>query len=240
MSGKDGALHLFEAFGIELEYMIVRRDTLAALPVSDRLIHSVVGEFASDVEDGPIAWSNELVLHVIELKTNGPTPTLSGLFSRVLAEVHRINALLEPFGGALLPGAAHPTFHPATETRLWPHDAGPVYAAYDRIFDCRGHGWSNLQAMHLNLPFCGDAEFGRLHAAIRAVLPLLPGLAAASPVIDGRATGLLDTRLDVYRKNQARIPSIAGRIVPEPVWTEAEYRERILARTYADVAPLDP
>ncbi len=31
-------LHLFGGFGIELEYMIVDRETLSVLPVADRLL----------------------------------------------------------------------------------------------------------------------------------------------------------------------------------------------------------
>jgi hypothetical protein len=40
--------------------------------------------------------------------------------------------------------------------------------------------------------------------------------------------------------NQARIPSITGQVIPEPVFTAAEYHRRILEPMYADVAPLDP
>ena len=67
-----GRLHLFEGYGIELEYMIVDRDTLDVLPVTDRVLEQVAGETVNEVERGPLGWSNELVLHVIELKTNGP------------------------------------------------------------------------------------------------------------------------------------------------------------------------
>ena len=69
--------------------------------------------------------------------------------------------------------------------RLWPHENREVYDAFDRIFSCKGHGWANLQSMHINLPFADDAEFGRLHAAIRFLMPLMPGLTASSPVMDG-------------------------------------------------------
>jgi hypothetical protein len=94
--------------------------------------------------------------------------------------------------------------------------------------------------VHLNLPFAGDDEFARLHAAIRLVLPILPALAASAPIIDGRVTGLLDTRLDVYRTNAQRIPSIAGRIVPEPVFNRRAYERRILQPMYDLVRPHDP
>jgi gamma-glutamyl:cysteine ligase YbdK (ATP-grasp superfamily) len=233
-------LGLFEGFGIELEYMIVDRCSLAVLPISDKVLEEAGGELIGEVEMGALSWSNELVLHVIELKTNGPAPKLAGLAESFAADVRRINALLEPLGGRLMPGAMHPWMDPGREMRLWPHDDGPIYQAYDRIFGCRGHGWANLQSMHVNLPFAGDAEFARLHSAIRLVLPLLPALAASSPVMDGRTTGLLDNRLEVYRHNQRRIPSIAAQVIPELVFSRAEYEERILRPMYRDIAAHDP
>jgi gamma-glutamyl:cysteine ligase YbdK (ATP-grasp superfamily) len=134
----------------------------------------------------------------------------------------------------------HPTMDPEHEFRRWPHDYAEVYGAYDRIFDCRGHGWSNLQSCHLNLPFANDDEFGRLHLAVRALLPLLPALAASSPFCEGRYTGWLDWRLQVYRHNQARVPRIAGLVVPEPVTTREQYFREILEPVWRDIEPLDP
>jgi hypothetical protein len=139
-----------------------------------------------------------------------------------------------------MPGAAHPWMNPDTDTRLWPHGDDTIYTAYDRIFDCRGHGWSNLQSMHVNLPFADDREFARLHAAIRAVLPILPALAASSPFLDAKATRHKDARLATYAKNQARVPEITGRVIPEPVGSQAEYQERILEPIYRAIAPHDP
>ena len=72
-------LHLFEGFGVELEYMIVDRDTLCVLPVADQLLRDAAGQYVSEIERGEIAWSNELVLHVVEFKTNGPSRSLEQL-----------------------------------------------------------------------------------------------------------------------------------------------------------------
>lgn len=236
----SGPLHLFEGFGVELEYMIVDRDTLDVLPIADQLLREVAGEFVSDVEQGQITWSNELALHVIELKTTGPAATLAGLVEPFQRNVRQINQILARLGGRLMPSGMHPWMDPHSQLRLWPHDYSPVYEAFNRIFDCRGHGWANLQSVHLNLPFANDDEFGRLHAAIRVLLPLLPALAASSPVVDGRPRGTLDSRLDFYRDNARRIPSVTGGVIPEPVFTIAEYRQQILERMYADIRPLDP
>jgi glutamate---cysteine ligase / carboxylate-amine ligase len=178
---------------------------------------------------------------VIELKTNeptrGPSRRCRSLFER---DVRRINRILERHGARLMPTAMHPWMDPMREAKLWAHEYSAVYAAFDRIFDCRGHGWANLQSTHLNLPFFGDEEFGRLHAAIRLVLPLLPALAAASPLVEGRATGLLDNRLDAYRTNARRVPSVSGRVIPERVFTHERYQKELLERIYGDLAPHDP
>jgi gamma-glutamyl:cysteine ligase YbdK (ATP-grasp superfamily) len=129
---------------------------------------------------------------------------------------------------------------PLKETQLWPHENNEVYAIYNRIFDCRGHGWSNLQSMHLNLPFYDDEEFAKLHAAVRIVLPLLPALCASSPILDGKSTGMLDTRLKYYKTNQARIPSITGKVIPEAVFSKRNYLNTIYEKIKIDIAPFDP
>jgi gamma-glutamyl:cysteine ligase YbdK (ATP-grasp superfamily) len=129
---------------------------------------------------------------------------------------------------------------PHRELRLWPHQSDVIYATFNRIFDCRGHGWANLQSTHVNLPFGDDDEFGRLHAAMRLVLPIVPGVAASSPILDGRPSGVMDSRLDVYRPHAARVPSVAGRVIPEAVFTQADYEGRLLQGIYDDLAPLDP
>jgi gamma-glutamyl:cysteine ligase YbdK (ATP-grasp superfamily) len=233
------AYNLFEVFGVELEYMIVDRDTMKARPIADLLIEEVTGSIQSDVERGALGWSNELVSHVIELKTNGPAPTLKGLSNDFLKEVEYINEVLRSHNAVLMPTGAHPFFDPKTETVIWPHEYNEVYALYDRIFNCVGHGWSNLQSTHLNLPFNGDEQFGKLHAAIRVILPIIPALCASTPVIEGKLTGLFDTRLEYYRKNQQKIPEIAGLIIPEEVFDKASYERDIFQPIKRAITPYD-
>jgi gamma-glutamyl:cysteine ligase YbdK (ATP-grasp superfamily) len=232
---------LFEAVGVELEYAIVDRATLGVRPIADRLLAGASGRPESEIERGALAWSNELALHQVEVKTNGPAPVLSGLAARFQAGVAELNERLRPMGARLMPTGMHPWMDPASELVLWPHEHAEIYAAFDRVFGCREHGFANVQAMQLNLPFRGDLEFGRLHAAIRLVLPLLPALAASSPLVEGRATGALDNRLDFTRRQgQRRIPSLAADLIPEPIFDRAGYEERILGRIRADLAAHDP
>lgn len=232
-------LPAFAGCGIELEYMIVDHGRLSVMPVADRLLTVSDGRCVSELPRGPLAWSNELVSHLIELKTGPPVSGLDKLPLAFAAEIAQINALLAPMGGCLMPTAMHPWMDPRSETRLWRHEHGEIYAAYDRIFDCRRHGWANLQSMHLNLPFADDDEFRRLHAAVRSVLPILPALAASSPFADGRRMPFMDYRLEVYRRHPERIPSLIGDVIPDNSASPSEYRRRVLAPMYEDIAELD-
>jgi len=240
MSQKNAAPRLFQGYGIELEYMIVHRDTLDIFPCADKLLHDVSGTDEGEIRVDSIGWSNELVLHVVEIKTIGPVKSLAELHLLLQKHVDHINERLLSYDACLMPSAMHPWMDPTTQTRLWPHGNHEIYETYDRIFGCRGHGWANLQSAHLNLAFRGDDEFARLHAAVRLVLPIIPAIAASSPVLEGRLSGLLDTRLDYYGKNQKRVPIISGKIIPENVLSAKEYQHLVLEKIYRDIAPYDP
>lgn len=236
----NSRLHLFQGYGIELEYMIVHKDTLAIRPVTDELFKKVAGVYTSDIEKGMVTWCNELVLHVVELKCTKPEQNLTDLAAQFTKNVEMINKQLASFDARLLPTAAHPLMDPDKDTFLWPHDSNEIYEAYNRIFNCRGHGWSNLQSTHLNLPFYDDEEFARLHAAIRLILPILPAIAASSPVLNGVNTGYLDKRLDYYQKNQRIIPSLTGKVIPERAFSKRQYHKMIYDRIVHDIKPHDP
>lgn len=231
---------LFEVFGIEIEYMIVDLKTLAPLPASDAVLRDASGHVVSDVEDGYITWSNELAAHVIELKTTQPVHTLERTASEFHRSLLKVDQALRSSEAGLLPSAMHPLLSPSRDVKLWAHENTEIYGLYDQLFGSGGHGWTNLQSMHLNLPFNGSDEFGRLHASARFALPLLPALAASSPIEEGKLTPELDRRLVHYRLNQARIPSITGLVIPEPAWTPEEYERKILRPIYADIGPHDP
>lgn len=242
-------LGLWEGYGVEIEFMIVDADTLDVRPVADRLFETVRrpddsgrprDDVLGDVEVAGVGWSNELALHVLELKTLGPEPRLDGLASRFQESLAHAEEALGSMECVLLPGGVHPWMDPVRDFRIWPHEYTDVYHAFDRIFSCRGHGWANLQSTHVNLPFRGDEEFALLHEAVRIVLPLIPALSASSPILDGRVVGALDGRLLAYRDNARRVPSVTGAVVPERIGSREEYRRAVLDRIYHDMAPLDP
>jgi gamma-glutamyl:cysteine ligase YbdK (ATP-grasp superfamily) len=233
------ALHAFAGYGIELEYMVVDRETLAVMPVADALLRAAGGG-GTDVERGRFGWSNEIVLHLVELKNARPEPAFEPLAAGFQAEVRAANRMLEPLGARLMPTGMHPWMNPADETRLWPHDQTEIYQAYDRVFGCSQHGQANLQSMHVNLPFANDAEFARLHAAVRLVLPILPALAASSPIVEGAPAGQLDARMAAYCNAVQRVPSVIGAVIPDTVGRRADYEAQVLAPMYRDIAELDP
>lgn len=227
-------IKLFQAYGIELEYMLVDLNNLNIVPLADLIL----GE-TGEKDQGAIAWSNELALHVIEIKTNGPTPDLVKAVQDFQENIKNINQQLKPHQTCLLPTAAHPWFDPK-KAKLWPHECNDIYRAYDRIFNCQGHGWVNLQSTHLNLPFSNDQEFKLLHTAIRLILPVLPALSASSPFLNGQPSGVKDIRLDFYNHNQKNIPEISGLVIPELVFSQSEYQEKILNKSYQAIQPYDP
>lgn len=235
---------LFEATGIELEYMITDSGTLDVLPVCDRVLYEVSGSFDNEVypdgENGFSAWSNELALHVLEFKSLKPIPDLIGAGDLFQKEVTSANKILQKYNAKLLPSAMHPWMNPDAEFRIWPHGNRDIYNTFDRIFGCKGHGWSNLQSMHINLPFKNNDEFVRLHTAIRLLLPVINALTASSPFIEGKFSGFHDTRVEVYRTNSSFIPSITGVIIPEPITGITDYRNIILSRIYSDLEKYDP
>lgn len=233
-------LSLFEAFGIEIEYMIVTDSALDVHAVADQLLASAAGDDgANEAVFGDITWCNELAAHVVEMKTSTVTTDLAATAEQFADNVRNANRMLQPLQACLLPSGMHPWMNPHTELRLWPSTYNEIYAAYDSIFGCKGHGWANLQSMHINLPFANNDQFVRLHSAIRMVLPLISGLASSTPYADGKHTAMADYRMEVYRTNSQRVPSVTGWVVPEAVTSIDQYHQDLLGKMYADIAPLD-
>lgn len=231
--------HLFEVFGIELEYMLVNSGNLKVNPIVDKLLTKKHGSLTSDVENGSIEWSNELVGHVVELKTNGPTSNLETLDELFAENIKEMNSLLQQYNTKLLSTASHPLMNPDVEMQLWQHHYSKIYALYNRIFDCKGHGWSNVQSMHINLPFFDDSEFEKLHAAIRLLLPIIPALSASSPIFEGKYTGFKDARMQVYKTNQKEIPQMTGKVIPEQIFNRKDYFNHIFEPINTAIKPFD-
>ena len=232
----------FSQYGIEIELMIVDQTSLSPFPIADKLLKNSAGDVVNSLEHGAITWSNELVMHVLEFKTTKPVTTLDGLSEQFHRSIMEADQKLASLGGRLLGSAMHPWYTPANGTQLWLHDDREIYDTFNRIFDCRGHGWSNLQSFHLNLPFepGNDDDFRRLHSAIRLVLPLIPALAASSPLVEGNRSEFVDTRVETYSNNCKRLPSVTGGVIPEVYHSQADYEERVFGAIARELEPHDP
>jgi len=236
-SSPDRPLALLDGYRLGIEYLLVDGESLDAAPAADQLLDAAAGALQASKE-GDLVWRHSLALHVIGFECDAPRRTFAGLAEAFAANVRLANDKLGREGLRLMPTAMHPWLDP-TDVQLWPHGAR-VYSTLDKVFSCKRHGWVNSLTATLELPFAGDDEFSRLHAAVRFLLPILPGLAASSPVIDGERNGILDNRLVAARGNYVRVPSVAGEIVPEPVGSTGEYQERVLEPMYRDLEPHDP
>jgi len=233
-------LPAFCGYGIELEYMIVDRESLDVRPVASDFLRGLAGGAeTADVARGELGWSNELASHVVELKNVAPTTAFPNLAAEFQAEVCTANSSLAPLAARLMPTGMHPWMQPAAETVIWARQGREIYELFDRIFDCRRHGWANIQSMQVNLPFADDFEFTRLHAALRLLLPLLPALAASSPLVEGKASGFMDFRVDAYCNNASRVPAVVGDVIPETIVGRDDYHRRILEPMYQEIARHD-
>src|SRR5262245_29145545 len=121
MPAKIKRYHSFEAFGVELEYMVVDRTTLKVRPIVDTLFAEFGDAASGDVVRGDMAWRNELPNHVVEVRNTRPAKKASKWRRRYLGEVQAINAALEKHNAMLLPTGAHPFMDPSKETVMWSH-----------------------------------------------------------------------------------------------------------------------
>lgn len=224
-------------FGVELEYMIVSRDSHRILPIADQILIGTDESEETDIPHGALNWSNELVRHVLEFKNATPVEDPFQLLRHFATSVADANQQLSAYNACLMPSGMHPDFRPLEETVLWPYGNHAIYQRFNEIFDCRGHGWSNLQSTHINLSFGDEYEFVRLHAIIRLVLPLLPALAASSPIIENRDSGWKSARLRAYSSNCSRLPILTGRIIPEAIHSIEDYQTRIYAPIREAISP---
>ncbi len=229
---------LSEVTGIELQYMVVDKSTLQVRPIVGLLFVELAGRPVSDVQRGDVDLSNVIVSHVVELKTAKPTRNIARFRKKFHAEVKAINVLLDKHGCLLMPTGMHPFMDPLSEGVLWSRDHADVHP-YNTMFDRSQRGLSNVQCMYLNLPFADDDEFAKLHAAVRVLLPILPALSAASPIMDGRVGTSLDMGMEHYQEHYRKMPELMGPLIPEAVFNQEDYYREVFAPIAKAIAAYD-
>ena len=230
--------HAFEVCGIELEYAIVDRD-LNAVSLADPAMRMFAGRATSDITLGVVGFSNEIMDHVIEIKTEVPLKSLVETEEVLVEGIRRFGAVLaDRFDARLMPTGMHPWFDPKNG-KMWTRSNRRIYDTYARLFDLQTHGWSNVQACHVNLPLGTDAEAVLMMNAAAMLIPYLPAIAASTPMHDGNLQPAVDNRLAWILQHQTRVPESCGELVPEFITSLSGYKKDVLGRMYEAVDRLD-
>ena len=211
MAKKKG-ITTIDGFGLGLDYLIVDRKTLVPLPPAS------VGGSGKDV-----IWSINEARTGIRLSTAVPEKNVAAAADRLSAELPALNALLEDLmDGMLLPTGAHPL---ATTADL--QNSGPVDDdGLNDLFADAGRQWTS--SSRIELPFADEHEFGRLHTAIRMVLPLIPAISASSPFFSGKLSGGLSTRILRALDGTQPLSELTGAYIPEVALDQADYYRIVL------------
>jgi len=80
----------------------------------------------------------------------------------------------------------------------------------------------------IELPFGNEQGFGRMHTAVRMVLPIIPALSAASPFLEGARAQGLSARLLALMEGTAGFPELTASFLPEVVLDQADYYRNVL------------
>ena len=213
------ALAAPSSIGTEHEYSINDKEQ-RALTVSDGIIERIAGRLDHEVAFGGILVSKELQKHAIELIPQRPG-SLSYLENNLyhgLCQLYRATNYEYAFMGL----GMHPLLK-LEETTYWDHDEQEYYQVYDRLFNIRQHGWLNIQALQINIPYHGKEELTAMFNKIRSLMPYLVAASASSPLVEGKIAPYMDNRLVYYRQNQAAIPDICHGILPEKLEKVDDY-----------------
>ncbi|HRH36867.1 MAG TPA: glutamate-cysteine ligase family protein [Flavobacteriales bacterium] len=223
---------LFDAYGFEVSYSIVAKDTQDPAPIAAELMGGIELDGTKrdlDVRrafgDSAIAIGNSKVMRKPQKwarKLNGRTA--------------QWDATLAARNSMLLSGGAQPFNVKSKDAQ----GEGNLPKEVGHLFDLQHNGWWNDRALRLDFRFNRADEFAKLHAAVRVLLPILPGLTAASPVLNGRVTGQQSSRIQSRTAARAHIPELCGPLIPEPVFDQDDHDRTItvpIAQAISTLAP---
>jgi len=215
----QSALGIEPQIGTEHEFSI-NDQHYRPLPISDRIIRRICGAVKHEVPFAGVTVSKELQKHALELipVRPGALSFLEDNLYKGLVELYRATNYEYKFLGL----GMHPLLT-LDQTACWDHDEQEYYQAYDRLFNIRQHGWLNIQALQINMPYQSKEELVSMFNKIRALMPYLVAVSASSPLVEGRLTSYMDNRLVYYRKNQRNIPEICHGILPEKLESVDDY-----------------
>lgn len=221
----------FDAIGLEYTWTLVDRTTLRPSPRAEEVVRDLAAAGTRNME-----WSVGQGAHVLRLSPALSSSWNSAVELQVAQEVRTMAAALAERQLALLPGGAHPLLDPRKEIVIWQDE---MTALASKALGCDAHGWGNSHRAMLEIPFGTDDEFTKLHTALRMVIPIIPALAASSPLLGGRSDGVLDAALVAHIEHAGRMPPLIGAFVPESVVGQEEYYRVVLGPIARALAELD-
>ncbi len=208
--------------GTEHEYS-VNDAGFRPLPITDKIIEEIAGKLENEVAFGPVHLSKELQKHVIEFTPAEPAQDLVGLES---ALVSGLRGFFARTGGRyrLLGLGMHPLLR-LDEAVVWDHEDKDIYETYHCLFNIRQHGWLNIQALQVNVPYRNEDEMVAIYNRLRSLIPYLVAVSASSPFVEAELTGTMDTRLVYYKENQKQLPIVAHGVIPEKLRSASHHRQ---------------
>jgi gamma-glutamyl:cysteine ligase YbdK (ATP-grasp superfamily) len=198
------------------------------MPIVDRIMKDLHGRVVNAVEYPKYVVGKELQAHVLELKSKKPLHSSTEFEQNMQEAVTTVYDFIKSrYGASLLGTGMHPLLR-IPEASIWTHRHRTIYEAYKKIFNVRQHGWLNIQAFQLNLPYGGKKNGPTFHNIMANVIPYIPAITASSPIYEGNFGTYIDNRLYFYRNNQNEIPSLVGDVIPEYVRSTEEYIETVI------------
>jgi gamma-glutamyl:cysteine ligase YbdK (ATP-grasp superfamily) len=146
-----------------------------------------------------------------------------------------LDVLQRRYHARLLGLGMHP-FLQLGDAHIWTHRDRQIYDALRRIFNLNQHGWLNIQAYQLNIPFRNEIECIEIYNELANILPYIPAITAASPIYEDHIGDYIDNRLQFYLENQKEVPSITGDVIPDYVSSFEEYKRTTIERYSQDLA----
>ncbi|WXG44367.1 MAG: glutamate-cysteine ligase family protein [Promethearchaeati archaeon SRVP18_Atabeyarchaeia-1] len=206
------------------------------MPIVDTIMKDLYGRVVNAVEYPRYVVGKELQSHVLELKSKKPFYSPVDFENAMHQGVLFVSDFIKSkYGASLLGTGMHPLIR-INEAKIWSHRHRSIYRAYEKIFNVRQHGWLNIQAFQLNLPYGGTKKGPTFHNLLASIVPYIPAITAASPIYEGKFGDYVDNRLHFYKKNQIEIPTLVGDVIPEYVNSTDEYVETVIGRYSRDLA----
>ncbi len=199
-------------YGLGLEYCVVDRKTLAPL----------YPPIALENPKDALATLNEAGTGV-RLSTGVLARTIAAAAQELTAQLPKFSTRVEALaGGVLLPSGAHPLASASN-----PGTTRPTVAAQKRHpFLPEGSLWTC--SSRIELPFADDQLFGRLHTAVRMVLPIIPAISASSPFLKGKRARGSSSRILAILDDHPEMPELTGDGIPEVALDQADYYRIVL------------